>query len=122
MTGFQLNKGFLAGVGVAEVVSAEGEAVDAAVVFLDLASLAGEAVAVAAGVGVVGDTAFRVWGFVGEGDNAPAGVALGVAALRLRWGAGEGDDVLAGVGLVAAAAFFSARCLAGEGDAEGVGV
>ena len=44
------------------------------------------------------------------------------AALRPPRGAGEGDAILVGAGLVAAAAFFGARCLVGEGDAEGVGV
>ena len=45
VAGFQLKKGFLAGVGVAEVVSAEGEAVAPAVVFLALGSFAGGGVA-----------------------------------------------------------------------------
>jgi hypothetical protein len=107
VTGFQLNKGFLAGVGVAEVVSAEGEAVDAAVVFLDLGSFGIEGDAVVAGDGVAAaDAVFRVWGFAGEGDTVPAGVVLGVTVtLRLRPGAGKGDAVLVGAGLSAAASF-----------------
>lgn len=102
MIGFQLKKGLLAGLGVAEGVSAECEAVDAPGVFFDVRSFAGEGDApVAAGVAVDPNTDLRVWAFAGEGE-----VALGVAAaLRPRYGAGEGDAVFVAVGLFAAAAF-----------------
>jgi hypothetical protein len=100
--GFQLKKGFLAGPGVAEVVSAECEVVDAPGFFFDVRSFAGEGDAPAArGVGVDPNTDLRVWAFAGEGE-----VTLGVvAALRARCGAGEGDAVFVAVGLFAAAAF-----------------
>jgi len=114
--GFQLNKGLLAGLGVAEVVSAECEAVDAPAFFFDARSFAGERDApTAEGVGVDPNTDLRVWAFPGEGE-----VALGVAAaLRLRYGTGEGDAAFVAVGLFAAAAF---SWLAGRGGTEGVGV
>ena len=72
--GFQLNKGLLAGLGVA--------------FFFDVRSFAGERdAAAAAGVAVDPNTDLRVWALAGEGE-----VALGVAAaLRPRYGAGEGD-------------------------------
>jgi hypothetical protein len=94
--GFQLKKGLLAGLGVAEVVSAEGEAVDAPAFFFDVRSFAGERDAPAAGGGVDPKTDRRVWAFAGEGEVA--------AALRPRYGAGEGDAMFVAVGLFAAAA------------------
>ena len=100
MIGFQLKKGFLAGLGVAAVVSAEGEAVDAPAFFFDVRSFAGERAVPAAGGGVDPKTDLRVWAFAGEGE-----VALGVAALRPRYGAGEGDAVFVAVGPFAGAAF-----------------
>ena len=100
MTGFQLKKGLLAGLGVAEVVSAGCAALDAPAFFFDVRSFAGERDAAAAGSGVDPNTDLRVWAFAGEGE-----VALGVAALRPRYGAGEGDAVFVAVGLFAAAAF-----------------
>ena len=101
MIGFQLKKGFLAGLGVAEGVSAECEAVDAPAFFFDVRSFAGERAAPVAGGGVDPNTDLRAWAFAGEGE-----VALGVAAaLRPRRGAGEGNAVFVAVGLFAAAAF-----------------
>ena len=102
MIGFQLNKGLLAGLGVAEVFSAEREAVDAPAFFFDVRSFAGERdAAAAAGVAVDPNTDLRAWAFAGEGE-----VALSVAAaLRPRYGTGEGDAVFVAVGLFAAAAF-----------------
>ena len=101
MIGFQLKKGLLAGLGVAEGVSTEGEAVDAPAFFFDVRSFAGERDAPAAGSGVDPKTDLRAWAFAGEGE-----VALGVAAaLRPRYGVGEGDAVFVAVGLFAAAAF-----------------
>ena len=99
--GFQLKKGFLGGLGVAEVVSAGCAALDAPAFFFDVRSFAGERDAAAAGSGVDPNTDLRVWAFLGEGE-----VALGaVAALRARCGTGEGDAVFVAPGLFAAAAF-----------------
>jgi hypothetical protein len=100
VTGFQLKKGLLAGLGVAEVVPAECEAVDAPAFFFDVRSFADEGDAAVAGSGVDPNTDLRVWAFAGEGEVAP-GVG---AALRPRC-AGEGDAVFVAVGLFAAAAF-----------------
>jgi len=97
--GFQLKRGFLAGLGVAEVVSAGCAALDAPAFFFDGRSFAGERDVAAAGSGVDPNIDLRV--FVGEGE-----VALGVvAAFRARCGAGEGDAVFVAVALFAAAAF-----------------
>jgi hypothetical protein len=101
VTGFKLNQGFLAGVGVAAVVSAEGEAADVVVAFLDLRSFTGEGEVVV--TGVVAGAPKAVFRLPGDGDTGAVGVA---AALGLRRGAGDGDSLGAAVGLFAAAASF----------------
>jgi hypothetical protein len=105
VTGFKMNQGFLAGVGVAAVVSPEGVAADVVVAFLGLRSFAGEGDAVV--TGVVAGAPKAVFRLPGDGDTVPAGVTLGVAAaLWLRRAAGDGDSVLAAVVLLVAVSFF----------------
>ena len=115
-----MKKGFFADLEVAEVVLAEGEAAEAAALFFDVPSFAGEGVALLVRAVVVDPTAvFRVWVFAGEGDTVPVRVAPGVvAALGLRCGAGEGDPA----GLSAAGTLVRGPSSTVTGDSEGVGV
>ena len=119
---FKLIQGLLAAVGDAEVISAEGEALDAAGFCVDLLSLAGGGDGMVPDDGVADATTVFRAAFAGGGDTVPIGVGPATRTLRLRCGAGDTAALLVGVGLSAPAVFFCARYLAGEGDIEGVGV
>jgi hypothetical protein len=115
-----VKKGFFADLEVAEVVLAEGEAAEAAALFFDVPSFAGEGDALLVRAVVADPTAiFRVWPFAGEGETAPARVVPGVvAALGLRCAAGEGDAVE----LSAAGTLVRGPSSTVTGDSEGAGV